>query len=95
MKRFNKNPSVLLSVLIAGAAVRIDPASIPKENRKVFHGEFKGTQVNSPATYEIGESVILWPDASKSFAVSMPKADMGVLATQFLKAEGFNVTAAA
>ncbi len=86
-----KSTTVLVPVTINGLQVRIDPNSIPKEARTVHHGVFKDTQVNSPATCQIGDSVILWPDAGNRTAIAIGKADLGVLATQFLKSEGLSV----
>lgn len=88
MRKFN---TTLVPVTINGIQVRLDPNSIAKEARTVHHGMFKDTQVNSPATCQIGDSVILWPDANKHTAIAIGKADLGVLATQFLKSEGLTV----
>ncbi len=85
----------LVSIQVNGVSMRIDPASIGKSHRKVHHGEFKGTQVNSPATFAVGDSVILWPDADKSTVTTIGKAELGVLATSFLRDEGFDISLAA
>jgi len=92
MKTQPNNRVKLVAVSLAGTTIRIDPASIAKDQRRILHGDFKGTQVNSPAIYPVGESVILWPDASKSFAVSIGRAELGVLSTKFLESEGLTVT---
>ena len=84
----------LVTILVNGKPIKVNPNSIRREDRQVLHGEFKGQQVNSPAIYPIGESIIFWPNADKPFAVAMTKADLGVLSTEFLKSEGFAVKAA-
>lgn len=83
-----KSSLKLVPVTIDGITVRIDPNSIDRESRTVHHGEFKGTQVNSPATCRMGESILIWPDAKRTAVISMGRADLGVLATQFLSDEG-------
>lgn len=92
-KQPNEN-TILLTILVNGIPMKVDANSIRKQDRKVFHGEYKGKQVNSPAISLVGESAIIWPDASESDAVAMTKADLGVLSTEFLKSEGFTVKAA-
>ena len=82
----------LVPVDINGVIISVYPASIDKSNRAVLHGEYKGARVNSPAICEIGESVILWPDADKPLAISMRKAAAGVFATTLLRTDGFTVT---
>jgi hypothetical protein len=82
----------LVTVSINGLPVKIDPASISKDRRVVLHGDYKGVQVNSPALTLIGDSAVFWPDSTKSFAVTMAKADLGMLATKFLQGEGFAIT---
>lgn len=94
MKKQQGSGIRLIPVSINGTLVKIDPSSIGREKRTIHHGEFKGMQVNSPETYQIGESVVLWPEAGKPFAVAMSKAALGVLSTEFLKSEGFTVKAA-
>jgi len=84
----------LVTILVNGKPIKVNPNSIRREDRQVLHGEYKGTSVNSPAIYPVGESVIFWPHADKPFAVAMTKADLGVLSTEFLKSEGFTVKAA-
>ena len=83
----------LVTVSINGKLIKVDPSSIRKEDRQVLHGEYKGTQVNSPAIHLVGDSAIFWPDANKSFAVAMTKPELGVLSTRFLQAEGHTVKA--
>lgn len=78
-------------VSIDGARIHVNSASIDRKLRTTHHGEFKGETVNSPETYQIGDSVIIWPEAGKPFALSMSKVAFGVLATQFLKSEGLSV----
>lgn len=85
----------LVSIIVNGVTMKIDPSSIGKDKRTVLHGKYKSEQVNSPALCTVGESAIFWPDANKPFAVAMRKADLGMLSTEFLAAEGFNVTPAA
>lgn len=85
-------PAKLVTVTINAVAVQVNPASIAKKDRTVLHGEYQGQQVNSPAICHMGGSVILWPDAEKKFAAVLGKAEMGVLATKFLEADGNKVT---
>lgn len=85
---------ILVTILVNGKPVNVDANSIRKEDRQVLHGEYKGKQINSPAISLVGESAIIWPDASESDAVAMTKADLGVLSMEFLKLEGFTVKAA-
>ena len=82
----------LVSVAISGISVQVNPASIAKKDRTVLHGEYQGKQVNSPAICKIGESVVLWPDAEKPFAAVLGHAELGVLSTKFLEADGYKVT---
>lgn len=88
MKNRTFSNGKLVPVSIGGITIRVDPTSIGKDNRTPHHGEFKGVKVNSPETFQIGDSVILWPEAGKPLAISIGKAALGVLATQFLQAEG-------
>lgn len=83
----------LVPISIAGVTLLADPNSIPLQNRQVIHGEYNGIKVNSPALAFVGDTAVLWPNERKSLAISMPKADLGLLSTTFLKTEGFNVTA--
>ena len=77
-----------VTVAIDSAMIKVNSASIDRKVRTTHHGEFKGIKVNSPETYQIGDSVIIWPEAGKPFAISMNKAVLGVLATQSLQSEG-------
>lgn len=95
MNKQHYRGSQMVTVIVNGVQIKIDPSSIDKDKRTVLHGSYKNEQVNSPALCTIGESAIFWPDANKSFAVAMRKADLGMLAKSFLSSEGFNVTPAA
>ena len=93
-QRFSASRSAkLVPVTIGGIAVAIDLKSIDTSKRKVHHGKFGDTQVNSPATLQIGDSVLIWPDAEKKdVAFTMDVASLGVLATQYLEDNGRTVT---
>lgn len=82
----------LILANVNGIAIQMNAASIDLGERTLHHGEYKGVKVKSPASCQIGETLVFWPDAKKPFVVSMNKADFGVLATQFLQAEGHTVT---
>ncbi|GEM_PF-6171514 len=92
MYKQGKQRPVLVPITLNGATIRVDANSIQKQLRTPHHGDFKGTQVESPESFKIGESVICWPEAGKSRAVSMTKAAAGVFAKQFLESEGCTVT---
>jgi hypothetical protein len=96
MKRSNnarfRNSNALLLAAISGTLVRIDPKSISDDQRTLHHGEFEGVKVNSPATCQIGNSVIFWPDSRKSTAVSTSEAGFGLTAKNFLESKGYTVT---
>ncbi len=87
MNRNNRNSLRLVPVIVNGTTVMIDPSSINKTNRIVHHGSFQRTPVNSPASFHLGNSVIVWPDADKPHAFSISKASLGVLAQQFLESQ--------
>lgn len=87
-QRFTK----LAPVSINGITVPIDTAAISKDKRTVHHGQYKSVQVNSPETCQIGDSVVIWPESGKAVSVTMSKAALGVLATQYLESEGHTVT---
>lgn len=93
MKKQQRNIR-LVTILIDGKPMQVNPDSIRKEDRQVLHGSYKGVQVSSPAIYLVGDSAIFWPDANKSFAVAMTKPELGVLSTRFLEADGHTVKAA-
>ena len=82
----------LLSVMVNGAAAKIAPSTISSGARTLHHGEYQGVKVNSPASCKFGDSVILWPEAGKSEAVSMSKAAAAVFCKQYLESEGHTVT---
>ena len=95
----NKNHRIkLVTVSINGNLIQVDPNSLIKDQRKLLHGKYKGTQVNSPSIAILGDrpddSVIFWPDADKRFAVAMTKPGLGMLSMGFLKAEGYTVNKA-
>ena len=90
-KQMRTTPAKLVPVTINGATVLINPASINKAERTVHHGEFNGVKVNSPATFEAGDSMIIWADADKPAVITMSKAALGVLATQYLEKSGYTV----
>ncbi len=94
MRKGQSDNGAWASVVIDGATIKVNPASIDRKLRTKHHGEFKGTKVESPETYQIGDSIIIWPEAGKPFALSIDKASFGVLATQFLKSEGLIVQTA-
>lgn len=94
MSKRSRNTLPLVTVIIGGKAIQATPQSI-RPYAEVCHGEFKGTKVNSPAMAIVGESAVLWPDATKSQGVtSFDKASLGVLASKFLKDEGLTISAA-
>lgn len=82
----------LVTVSINGVKIQINPSSIDKESRVIHRGILDGVEVNSPATCSIGEPVILWPEAGKPFAMAIGRAELTILAVQFLQAEGYTVT---
>ena len=95
----NKNHRIkLVTVSINGNLIQVDPNSLIKDQRKLLHGKYKGTQVNSPSIAILGDrpddSVIFWPDADKRFAVVMTKPGLGMLSKGFLEAEGHTITQA-
>ena len=82
----------LVPVSVNGVTLQINPSSIGKEKRTVHHGEFKGVKVHSPESCKVGDSVVVWPEAGKPLAMVLSKAEMGVIATQFLESEGYQVS---
>ena len=84
--------ATLVPVTVEGKTFMVDANSIDSKDRSVEHGEYKGEKVNSPAICSIGKSVVVWPEANESPAISFSKAGFGVLATKFLQAEDHTVT---
>jgi len=89
----NLGKSKMIPLSISGAVLMASLASIDKNQRTVHHGEFEGTKVNSPATLQIGDSVIYWPDADKpDLAVTTDDAAFSLMAKQRLESKGYTVT---
>ena len=82
----------LIPILLNGAQIQVNPASIDKSARTLHHGEYKGTKVNSPESFKTAESLVLWPEAGKSVVISMSKPAAMVFAQQLLESEGHTVT---
>jgi hypothetical protein len=83
----------LIPVSVGGQTAQINLSSLDMNARAVHHGEFQGTKVNSAASLAFGDSQVIWPNANKTgVAVSIENAAFGVLATDFLTAQGFTVT---
>ncbi len=84
----------MVPALIGGKKMMIDLNSLQGTDRTVHHGNFKGTEVHSSATQQIGDSVLYWPDAKKrDVVVSAPQASFGITAIEFLQSHGYTVTA--
>lgn len=93
MNKQNKRSIKLVPAVLNGSVAMIALASLASNpNRVVHHGQFEGKQVNSPATLEIGDTVVVWPEAErKDIAVTIKKADFGLLAKQHLESQGYTV----
>ena len=86
----------LVPILINGDVAYVNPANLCDHKRQVTHGTFNGTEVHSPAYRKVGDSVMIWPDASnKDLAFTIDQASLGVLSTKFLQANGHTVNAKA
>lgn len=92
MKNRKFGSTKLIPIMLAGAQIQVNPASIGKDQRTTHHGEYLGTKVNSPESCKLGESVVLWPEAGKSPVISMAKPAAMVFAKQLLESEGHTVT---
>lgn len=97
MKNRTRSSTLALAIVASasGTPIKGDLNSIPTAYRKTVHGEFKGEKVNSPSIADLGGSVAIWPDANEKTVFQMGKAELGVLATDFLQSQGFTVTPAA
>lgn len=89
MSKRNRSGSLsLVTIVVQGQPIQataqsIRPAAIP------CHGDYKGTKVNSPAIALVGDSVVLWADASKpNEATGMTKPYFATLAKKFDELEG-------